>query len=495
MTAQEEPGNDAGTVGTIGRQAGRGLRWSLFGTLLTRMGSFAMGLVLARLLAPADFGLYAIALAATQFVMHVNDAGLIAATVQWRGKLEEMAPTASVLAVVFSTGVYGIFWVGAPYFSTLAGSEQATGVVRLLTAVILVDGITAVRAGALMRHFEQDKLTKANLAGVLANAAIAVSLATMGAGAYSFAAGQFGASVVTGVLVFVFARVPVRIAVDRAIAVRLLRFGLPLAASLGLESVLMNADYVIVGDRLGMTMLGFYLLAFNVSSWVPGLIGTAIRYVSIAGFSRLAEGDQESLAEGVRRSVPLLVAFVLPVAVVMATLAHAIIITLYGTQWNMAAGVLRFLAVLMVVRMLTGLAFDILTSVGATRATVWLNAGWAVALVAALLVGIGLDGIRGAAIAHAVVGLVVALPLAVWALQRSGVNLRPVLPALVRPLAGAAAAAVVILLVSRVTGHILLLELVAAGGAGLVVYVLIVVPAAQLKGLGSRLARLVPARS
>ncbi|MBX6382550.1 MAG: oligosaccharide flippase family protein, partial [Microbispora sp.] len=336
-----------------------------------------------------------------------------------------------------------------------------------------------------------DKLTKANLAGVVANAAIAIALAAAGAGAYSFAAGQFGASVVTGVLVLAYARVPFRIAVDRQIAVRLLRFGLPLAASLGLESVLMNADYIIVGDHLGMTALGFYLLAFNVSSWVPGLIGTAIRYVSIAGFSRLAEGDQESLTEGVRRSVPLLVAFVLPVAVVMATLAHAIIITLYGAEWNMSAGVLRFLAVLMVVRMLTSLAFDILTSVGATRATVWLNAGWAAALVAALLAGVELDGIRGAAIAHAVVGLFVALPLAAWALRRSGVNLRPALPGLVRPLAGAVVAAVVILLVRQVTQGILLLELIVAGGAGMLVYVLIVVPRAQLRELSARLARLV----
>jgi PST family polysaccharide transporter len=456
------------------------------------MGSFTMGLVLARLLAPADFGLYAIALAATQFVMHVNDAGLIAATVQWRGKLEEMAPTATVLAVVFSTGVYGVFWVGAPYFSALAGSEEATGVVRLLTAVILVDGITAVRAGALMRHFEQDKLTKANLAGVAVNAAVAITMAVMGAGAYSFAAGQVGASVATGVLVFAWARVPVRVGVDREIAARLLRFGLPLAASLGIEAVLMNADYVMVGDHLGMTALGYYLLAFNVSSWVPGLIGTAVRYVSIAGFSRLAEGDQESLVEGVRRSVPLLFAFVLPVAVVMATLAHAIIITLYGEEWNMSAGVLRFLAVLMVVRMLTSLAFDILTSVGATRATVWLNAGWAVALVAALLVAIRLDGIRGAAIAHALVAVFVALPLAILALQRSGVSLRPILPALVRPLIGGALAAAVILLMRQVTGGILLLEVCVAGGAGLLAYVLVVVPMAQLKELS---ARLVPARS
>jgi O-antigen/teichoic acid export membrane protein len=484
-----------GVVGSIGRQAGRGLRWSVVGNMVTKVASFAMGLVLARLLAPSDFGIYAIALAATQFVMHVNDAGIIAATVQWRGKLEDMAPTATTLAIVFSVGVYGLFWVLAPAFAELSGSESATPVVRLLTSIILVDGITAVRSAALLRRFEQDKLTKANMAGFVANAALAITLAANGAGAYSFAVGQVAASVVTGVVVFVSADLPFRTRVNRAIAGRLMWFGLPLAASLGIEAVLMNADYVIVGDVLGATALGFYLLAFNVSSWVPGVIGTAIRYVTVAAFSRLAEDDSESLAVGVRRSVPVLIASVLPVAVVMITLAHPVVTFLYGGQWAPSAGVLRFLAVLMVVRMLTALAFDILTSMGATRSTVWLNAGWAIALTAALLIGTRMDGIRGASIAHAVVGVLVAMPLAIYAVQRAGVDLRPIVPELVRPAIGAVVSGVLILLLTPLAGDVAFFQLALAGGVGLLCYILIVVPWAQLREFTGRAVQYIPARS
>ncbi|GIH69063.1 oligosaccharide flippase family protein [Sphaerimonospora thailandensis] len=492
---QEREREQEAGLSSIGRKAGRGLGWSLLGTLVTKIGSLAMGLVLARLLAPADFGLYAIALAASQFVMHINDAGIIAATVQWRGKLEDMAPTAAVLAVSFSTAVYGIFWVIAPAFARLAGNEAATPVVRLLTVIILVDGLTAVRSGALLRRFEQDKLTKANMVGFVANAALAIPLAAAGAGAYSFATGQVAASVVTGVLVFLAARLPVRIAVDREIAARLLRFGLPLAGSLGIESVLVNADYVIVGDALGPVALGYYLLAFNVSSWVPGLVGTAVRYVSVAGFSRLAENDPESLDLGVRRTVPLLVAGVLPAAVLMCTLAHEIVVFLYGAKWAPAADALRFLAVLMVVRMFVSFAFDILTSVGATKWTVWVNLGWAVALVAALLAGTRMDGIRGTAIGHAVVAVLVALPLTAWALNRAGVRLRPVLPGLVRPLCGAALAALVITMIAAVsaplTGDLPVVELSVAGSAGLLVYILVVVPMSRIRQLTTRVVRLI----
>jgi O-antigen/teichoic acid export membrane protein len=474
-------------VSTIGRKAGRGLRWTLFGTLATKVGSFAMSLVLARLLVPEDFGLYAIALTATQFVIHVNDVGIIAATVQWRGRIEDMAATATTLAIVFSAAWYVLFWLAAPAFADLAGSPQATSVVRLLTATILVDGITAVRVAALQRSFRQDRLTMALMAGFVANATLAITLAANGSGPYSFVFGQLTASVVTGVLVMIFAGLPLKFGLDRAVTRRLVRFGVPLAVGLGVESVLMNADYVIVGHVLGTAAVGFYLLAFNVSSWVPGLIGTAVRYVSIAGFSRLAEDKPESLSLGVQRSMPLLFSAVLPIAVIMATLAPAIIQVLYGHEWAPAAAVLRYLTVLMVARMLTSLAFDILTSLGATRATVWLNLGWAVTLVPALLIGTRLDGIRGAAIAHAVIAVLVAVPLAILVLHRGGVHLRPVAPALVRPLLGALLAGAVMLVLAKVLRDSLAVQLFVASAAGLLTYVLVVVPRSQLKSLRSAL--------
>ncbi|MEU8244844.1 lipopolysaccharide biosynthesis protein [Nonomuraea sp. NPDC048916] len=474
-------------VDEIGAQAGRGLRWSLLGNLVTKAGSFAMGLVLARVLAPDDFGTYAVALAATQIVMHIKDVGIQAATIQWRGRLEDMAPTATVLSFLFATGLYGLFWGFAPTFARMAGNEDAAPVVRLLTSIILIEAFTAVRSAALLRRFDQDKLTLAIMIGFVANAAVAITLALNGAGAYSFAWGQVCASLITGVLIFFWGWVPVRIGLDREVAGKLLRFGIPSAAGFGLEAVLMNSSYIVVGDVLGAEQLGYYLLAFNVSSWVPGIIGTALRYVSLPSFSRLAE-EPAALSEGVRRSVPVMVAFVLPPALVMAVLAHPLVTFLYGDRWDSSAGVLRWLAVLMVVRMLISfLAVDILTGLGATKTTVWLNLGWAVALLPALVAGAHLGGIRGAAIAHALVALFVTLPVALFILHAVGVRLAPVLPDLVRPAVGAVVSGAVMLGLEWLTrSGPAPVQLVVAGGAGLLVFVLIMAPGAALRRLARR---------
>ncbi|MFI6741928.1 oligosaccharide flippase family protein [Nonomuraea sp. NPDC050451] len=488
----EQPGPD---ISDIGRKAGRGAVWSFLGTLVTRAGSFILGLILARLLAPADFGIYAVALAATQFVMVVKDVGVMSAVVQWRGRLEDIAPTATTLTMISALGLYGIFWVGAPYFSMLAGSEEATSVVRILTAVILVEAVTAVRSAALLRWFRTGKNTKAVLAGFLVNAPVAIVLAINGAGAYSFAWGQLVGAVVTGVFMLLYARLPYRFGFDRQIAAKLLRFGIPSAAGIALEITLLNVGYIIVGNIMGEDWLGFYLMAFNVSSWVPGMIGSAIRMVSIAGFSRLAERNEESLSLGVQKTVPLLIAAVLPLAVFMALLAHPLIIFIYGPKWELAAGVLRFLAVLMVVRMLTSFALDILNGQGATRSTVWMNLGHAAAMIPAVIVGTNLDGIRGAAIGQAAAAVLVALPLAVLAVQRAGVRLAPALPGLVRPAAGALICAAVMLGLAMLTQGSPLIQLIVAGGGGLLAYVLVVVTRDQFHIVSDRLVRLLPARA
>jgi PST family polysaccharide transporter len=250
--------------------------------------------------------------------------------------------------------------------------------------------------------------------------------------------------------------------------------------------VLLNADFVIVGNVLGAAALGYYLLAYNISSWVPGLVGTAVRFVAIPGFSRLAEQGSGALELGVRRSVPLLLSAISPAAVVMATLAPQMIDFLYGDKWGPSAIALSFLTVLMVVRMLTALAVDIVTSSGFTHAIIWLSAGWALALVPALWIGTRLDGIRGTAIAHGLVGLFVALPLAVFALRLAGVSLVPTLPALVRPMAGAAISAATTILIDKSVGGPAFVQLVVAGGAGMIAYILVVVPREQFRQLAAR---------
>jgi hypothetical protein len=174
---------------------------------------------------------------------------------------------------------------------------------------------------------------------------------------------------------------------------------------------------------------------------------------------------------------------VLPIGFLTAVLPLPLIVVLYGTEWVPSAPVLRFLIILGIARMLTQLALDILTGAGATRATLWFNLGWAVVLVPALIVGTRVDGARGAAMAHALVALLVALPLAFAALRRIGVTLLPIARGLVRPVLAATAAAALSTVVRELVPGTPFVQLAATGVVGLTTYALLVVPAEQQRKL------------
>jgi O-antigen/teichoic acid export membrane protein len=467
---------------SIGRKAGRGLGWGLLGNLIAKIGSFATSLALARLLFPHDYGVYAVALAATQFVIHINDVGLIPATIQWRGKLEDMAATAATIAAGFSLFIYVAFWFAAPAFAHFSGVPEAVPVIRIFTATILLDGLTSVRSAYLLRTFQQRRYVLANAAGIAANGVVAITLAAVHTGAIALACGQLASSIATGVLVFKWAGLPIRVGIDRAVARKLLAYGIPLAISLGVESILEQSDKVIVGHVLGAGTLGFYLMANSISNWAPGMIGSAIRFVSLPGFARLSERDDNTLTRGVTSSLSLLVLGMVPIGVLVAVLAGPTISFLYGAKWLAAASALRFLMVLMVVRMITGLCMDILMSTGATKWTLYVNAIWTAIAVPALWYATKAAGSTGAAVAQAVVGVVVAVPLAAIALHRVGVRLGPLGRRLIRPcLAGFLAAAVAYLLHHALLGAGTFLQLAISGTAGLLAYLVTAIPRADLR--------------
>lgn len=461
------------------RAAGRGFRWALLGIMGARLGTFLMGMVLARILVPTDFGVYAVGLGAMAFLMSVNQIGINAATVQWRGDIKDMAPTATTIALTSSCLMYTIFWFIAPSYAELCGAPEAVPVVRLLSVAVLIDGLVAVRGGVLLRDFRHDRLAFANLVAMFVQAPVSILFATQGAGVYSLAIGNIVGHLVIGTIVIYSAGLRFQLGLDFDVARRLMFFGIPLATCLGVEAVLLNIDYVIVGQALGPEALGFYLLAFSISSWVIGVLGTTVRTVAIPSFSRLAEHEGE-LAPGVQRSIIILVTVALPIGILMGVLAPSIIAFLYGSQWAPAADVLRFLAILSVVRVVTQLVVDVLMGIGSTMPGMWMNLVWAAVLVPALMVGTGLDGIRGTAAAHVVVALLVAVPLSLIAVRRSGVALMPIGRALVRPFIVAIGCVLMSLLMADSVSTGPFIELILVVPSVLLMYVLLVIPRAQL---------------
>lgn len=490
MTSTATPGqagpdeDGAADERTLNEKVATGLRWGFAQQLLARAVSFGSGVALARLLVPEDFGTFAVALAVTNVLFGLNDLGLLLAVVRWKGDVEHAARTAFTLATLMSVGVYAICFAGAPWYASLMGSPEATWILRLLLFTVVLDGICTAHHGLLIRSFRQDRLAQAEFWSMPFGVVLTVGLAAWGSGAWSFAIGQVVANAVSALLIIRWAPFRPRFGYDRAVARRMLAFGLPLAGASLVEYMLLNADYIIVGRTLGPVALGFYLLAYNLSNWPSSLLTEAVRKVSFVSFHELSE-DPERLAAAFRRSFVLLVTLAIPLVLGLSLLTLPLIDIIYGSNWGRSAEVLRFLALLGGARVAIALVFDLLVGVGRSSSALRLKIIWCLALVPALEFGVRHGGVRGVAIAHAVVALAVALPLFLRATGGLRIDLRGIGRDLGRPALGGLIAAALTLTVYRTLSSPW--AQLGVGGATLVVtYVAITQRPSDLRRLRAR---------
>lgn len=459
----------------------RGLRWSVVNTIISRMGSLLTGIVLARILEPKDYGVYAVALVVLSALLSMNELGVSLAVVRWDRDPRQIAPTVATLSVLTSGVLYAACFLAAPFVARTLNAPSATTMIRVLCLCVFVDAAAAVPAAIMARAFEQRRRFVVDISAFVIGTALSIGLALAGVGAWALIAGFILSNVVAGVMAIALAPWRTGLGFDRQIAADLLHFGLPLAGSSMVLFLMLNADYVIVGHLLGSASLGLYLMAFNLCSWPVNIVSTTVRRVALSGFSRVS-----GAGEGPRSFMAALGSVLLisvPMCVGLAVFAPQLMGLLYGRQWVPGASSLRWLAVLALARIVVELVYDYLVSADRNHSNLAIQVVWLVAFVPAAIVGAHLYGIMGVALAHALVVLCVVVPVITVALRGAGVRPGP----LWRATRGPLLTAVPMIALGATVGHLISQDLVGlvVGGA-LSVGIYTVLNARQLRELRGR---------
>lgn len=462
----------------LGRSVGRAMGWSTLAQILGRAGSFAVGIVLARLLTREDFGAYAVTLVAMSLLIVVNDLGVIGAVIRWSGDVREVARTSATLSAVSSTLIFIGACLAAGPFAAALGSPESANLVRVLMIVILIDGFSASHQAILIRTFRNDRLAFAELVGFALGTPITIALAVAGGGPWSIVIGRVVGAAGVAVMVVRAAPFPIRPEFDRVLARRVLGFGLPLALGAVVAQAVLNVDYIVVGRQLGTLELGVYLLAFNLSSWPATLVSAAIERVAFAGFSRLVE-DRERLVSVLPRAIGVVTSALVPMVVLLVVLAPEVIRVLYGDKWIMAVTPLRFLVVLGGLRIVIDLLMNLSIADGRPGVALRIRMGWLAAVVPALAAGAALDGLRGVGVAHVLVAGVVTIPWLLIDARRSGISSLALGRQVARPLAAGAVSVTTMLALEPLVPGVFV-QLVVVGAAGTLAYLAVLLPRNEL---------------
>ena len=117
---------------TVASRAGRALGLNLVNTMVSRLGTLAIGIALARILGPEEFGTFAVALLALLAVLSFSELGVSLAIVRWPGSPREIAPTVATISMLSSIVFCVVSVAAAPWFCEVMGAPDATSVVRVL---------------------------------------------------------------------------------------------------------------------------------------------------------------------------------------------------------------------------------------------------------------------------------------------------------------------------------------------------------------------------
>lgn len=341
-TPDTPPAVQAATPEADSPSAANAMAWAATTLLLTRGATLVSTLVLARLLLPADFGLFAVGLLVVNYLDRVKDAGVGAALIYRREKWTDLAPTALSISVVTAVALAATTFALAP----LAGvffDDRAVGIVRALALVLLVSGLMIVPESRLHRDLDFRRRVLPETLTAVVKAAASIALAVAGYGVWSLVWGQLIGTVLLAVLYWLLCGWRPRFAWHREYSRLLLAYGLPSALVAVLASIIDNIDYVVIGGLLSTSDLGYYVLAYRL----PELSVTAICIVAgqvfFPWFSRLQD-DVPALRATYLRAVRYVSLVTFPIGIGLAVVAPEVVRVLYSDRWDASIPLLRLLA-------------------------------------------------------------------------------------------------------------------------------------------------------
>lgn len=420
----------------LGRVVATAARWSLASSIVQRIAQVGVGIVVARLVAPTEMGVYATALVVIALVVGISELGVSVAVVRSPRPLEQVAPTAVVIAWSWSAFVTVSVVLGAPWFARMLGSPNAAGPLQLMAAAVLVGGFSAVPAAVAQRTFRHRRRASSELIGFAAGALLTVGLAAAGAGPWSLAAGRLATNLVGAAVLVSSPSLRHRPRFEPAVARELLSIGIPLTGAGLVALALWQVDSIVISRLLGSTALGVYVLAFNLASWPVTALSVAARAVTLPAFSEL-RSDPERFAAALPMALRTVLSVAAPVVAVLMVTAPSLVRVVYGVRWSAAGEVLVVLALLGAVRVTVDVAVDFLVAAGRAVPVLRMHVAWLAVLVPALIVGTNTHGMVGAAVAHVVVAAIVAVPIVVGAVGACRVSMRDLVRAVRRPVLGA----------------------------------------------------------
>jgi PST family polysaccharide transporter len=312
----------------------RSFGWAAVSLGGSRLLVFLTTLLLARLLAPADFGLVAAGLVIVTFLEIALDLGVGSSLVyEQETGITSRVHTAFLLNLLVAVTLAGVGMLATPLITDFFHTAGQETLIRVLFGYLVIRGAGQVQDAILKRDLRFRQRAWSELAGGAVRAGVSVALAAAGYGAWAIVWGLLAGELVATAARWVQVGFRPRLRLDLSAARSLMRFGLAITALRVLSTASNNADYVVVGRWLDITALGYYLMSYRLPELIIANAYWVLSTVAFPLYARARRSGPEAFRSAVLRTLRLVTLFGFVAGVGLALLARDAVLVLLSPDW------------------------------------------------------------------------------------------------------------------------------------------------------------------
>jgi O-antigen/teichoic acid export membrane protein len=469
----------------------RGLKWTAGAKFGSQLITWGITIFVMRLLAPADYGLLAMASVFFALLGMFAEIGLGPALVQQAETSPQKLRQAFGVILLINLALFILLNASASLIALFYAEPKLTDVIRVMSLQFLIIPFLVIPEVLLQRRLDFKYRSLSDLGSTVIGSVATLILALSGFGVWSLAIGNLAGVFFRAVFFNIFAPFRAWPSFSLQGMRSTLAFGGNVTGSKFLWFFFTQADTVIVGRVLGGEILGIYSVALHLATLPVQRVSAILNQVAFPAFSRF-QHDRELIAAQLLKALGLIALVAFPVLWGMSGVTPELIAVLLGPKWTAAILPMQILTLVMPFRAVVGFLPSVTDAIG--RPEIGMSNALLGCIVMPIAFYIGAQwGIKGVSLAWLLVYPIVLAINMKRMISAVGVRLRDVLARLAPTLMCAVGMYLAIagtrLLIAGRTDHLgtLIIE-IAVGGLTYIVLTLLLNPSAMtdLKPMFSR---------
>jgi O-antigen/teichoic acid export membrane protein len=329
-----------------------GLFW-LGGTrLLSQVLTWAVTIVVIRLLSPADYGLLAMATVFMGFLALVAEAGLGPALIQAPQVDDDTLRRIFGAVILIDTGLCALQFAAAPAIAFFFAEDRLIPIIRVLALQFLLMIFTVIPTALLSRRLSFKGQSMIGLASAVGASLTSLVLALAGYGVWALVASTLVAGLCNAVALNVVQPYLERPSFSLKGMRRFMVLGGQVTAARVLSFAYSQADVFIGGRVLGKDLLGFYSVSLHLASLPVQRISGVVNQIAFPAFAQASQ-DPKTVPLHMLKGVRMLSLLSFPVLWGISSVAPEFVAVLLGPRWQAAVGPLQLLPLVMPITILS----------------------------------------------------------------------------------------------------------------------------------------------